>query len=225
MDDQEFVVFVSGRKDSGKDTLADLLVKEKGFVKFSFANYLKELVSEQYKIPLEYCHDQVKKESPLEQYPVNPQDESSKYLCGVLMVHFRDKEGKKPTEQELQLKAFDKFFWTPRALLILEGSTKRSVDPQYWVKKISDHVDQKRIVIPDWRYPNESIAVMTLKQFEKRKFVFVRVDSLKQDQQTQFDESETSLDQFSDFSLIVENSHDGIEKYHETIRENLYPLI
>ena len=38
------IIGITGKKGVGKDTLADYLVKEHGFVKLSFAKYLKEFL-------------------------------------------------------------------------------------------------------------------------------------------------------------------------------------
>lgn len=54
-------IFLSGFSGSGKDTVADLLVKDHGYVKYSFAEPIKETVSTNLSIPTAWCSDQDKK--------------------------------------------------------------------------------------------------------------------------------------------------------------------
>jgi dephospho-CoA kinase len=58
------IIALSGRKNTGKTTLANLLIK-KGFVKISFATALKEYVSKLYNWNLEDLYSQKGKESLL----------------------------------------------------------------------------------------------------------------------------------------------------------------
>jgi len=53
-------IFLSGFAGSGKDTVADQLVSM-GYVKYAFAQPIKESVSNVLSIPLEWCSDQEKK--------------------------------------------------------------------------------------------------------------------------------------------------------------------
>ena len=43
------IIGIVGNKNVGKDTLADYLVKEKGFIKYAFADPLKEGLKEDLK--------------------------------------------------------------------------------------------------------------------------------------------------------------------------------
>jgi hypothetical protein len=52
------VIMASGLISSGKDTLADLLVKFKGYKKFSLASVLKKFASEKYGFDENLCHTQ-----------------------------------------------------------------------------------------------------------------------------------------------------------------------
>lgn len=49
------VIGISGKKGSGKDTIADILVKEHNFYKFSFADHVKEVC----KVLFNFSHDQM----------------------------------------------------------------------------------------------------------------------------------------------------------------------
>lgn len=54
-------VFLSGFSGSGKDTVADILVKDFNYVKYAFAQPIKESVSTALSIPTAWCSDQEKK--------------------------------------------------------------------------------------------------------------------------------------------------------------------
>lgn len=55
------LVLLSGWSQSGKDSVAKILVESYDFQRFAFADPIKEDVAEEHSIPLEWCHDQKKK--------------------------------------------------------------------------------------------------------------------------------------------------------------------
>jgi hypothetical protein len=58
------VLLISGYIASGKDTIADFLVANKGYIKMSFADELKRLTSIKYSFNPELCYSHTGKESP-----------------------------------------------------------------------------------------------------------------------------------------------------------------
>ena len=54
-------IFLSGFSGSGKDTVADLIVHEFNYVKYTFAYPIKDSVSTALGIPTAWCSDQEKK--------------------------------------------------------------------------------------------------------------------------------------------------------------------
>lgn len=57
------IILVSGWSNAGKDTLADLFVENGDYIKLAYADTIKQNVSTQYNIPIEWCYDQEKKKS------------------------------------------------------------------------------------------------------------------------------------------------------------------
>lgn len=57
------LIALAGRKGSGKSTLSNYLVQNEGFEKISFADYLKDLISDAFLIDSKYLYDQILKES------------------------------------------------------------------------------------------------------------------------------------------------------------------
>lgn len=156
------VIAVSGFKGSGKDTVAAYLANEYNFERQAFADILKNMVSEQYDIPRSWCDDPVYKEWPLQQYPVDSKDKFTAVIHDLLKNEF--KEHWQQNEDEFIITKC----WTPRALCILEGSIKRSVNSNYWTQQVinninlcqevdrfTGHVLDINFVISDLRYRSE----------------------------------------------------------------------
>ena len=55
------LILLSGWSQSGKDSVAKILVESYDFQRFAFADPIKEDVAASHKIPVEWCHDQKKK--------------------------------------------------------------------------------------------------------------------------------------------------------------------
>lgn len=141
------VLALSGWKMSGKDTTADYLCAEYGFRKVSFAAKLKDMVANTYNVPREYLDSPTHKEMPLHNLPVIPSDKTTDRLQEMFRTELRNG------------------YWTPRALCILEGSVKRAVYSNYWVREaintiISDPVHN--YVITDMRYSTEADTMKML---------------------------------------------------------------
>lgn len=197
---------VSGWKTSGKDMVAEYLCREHGFQRVSFANPLKDSVAEQFGIPRESLDNTNLKERPILSMPVSPKDRFSLTLARFLVREFRNEKGEPPNitvadtsgliwESVEELNG--PLYWTPRALAILEGSSKRSTDPDYWVKqavqsmKLGEALGQDRFVISDLRYVNELNA---LNRAVPNSVIAVRIDRWE-DSPSQ-DPSERDLDSY-----------------------------
>jgi hypothetical protein len=210
------VVAISGWAKSGKDTSADYLISN-GYKRVAFADVLKEMVAEQYSIPLQYCHNQDLKEKPLEQYPVMPKDAFSLAISKLLFNEFRTIDGRKAAEPYIDPSGaflgsmYDKaggaivqLYWTPRALCILEGSIKRSVDSSYWVGRAIQKIDKAlqeghNVVISDLRYRSETDQ---LRQAFNKNLTTVRINRFDSTPST--DASENDLNN-SKFDVTIEN--------------------
>lgn len=141
MDTLPRVIALSGHRGSGKDTVGSHLAREYGYIPVSFAAPLKDMVSRIYNVPREYMDDRDKKEMPLYNMPVIPSDAFTTAVHGLLSDELRHG------------------FWTPRALCILEGSVKRSVNSSYWVRSVAERIlysPDERFVITDMRYKSEA---------------------------------------------------------------------
>lgn len=178
------LIALSGWKFSGKDTIANYLRNQYGFTRISFADRLKQEVSRQYRIPEELMHDPALKELGIPSYPAAPSDPFA-FAIHELLTEELKKTG----------------YWTPRALCILEGSVKRAVDPQYWVRQVLDIIDgvYQHWVITDMRYRSEAEQIRT--RFPEA--VLIRVNRFA-DIATN-DPSERNLDNYK-FDYVIDNS-------------------
>jgi hypothetical protein len=219
------VLAISGFAKSGKDTSAAYLV-DKGYRRIAFADILKDMVAEQYDLPIKYMHDQDLKEKPLEQYPVTPKDAFSLEMAKMLYKEFRTIEGYVPMEYHvdasgafigvLNMKPVQ-LYWTPRALCILEGSIKRSVNANYWVDKAIDKAyklikEGGKVIITDMRYRSEAAA---LQQAFGKELKTVRINRFDSSPST--DASERDLDKHN-FNVIIENKG-TLEELYEKLNQ------
>ena len=161
------VVALNAWKRSGKDCLADHMVANYGATRVSFADPLKDMVSEEFGIPRANFDDPSLKEATILSMPVEPKDKFSRNLCEFMFKEFRTARGSTPeffviesgtmVSESLDAEICEQLYWTPRALAILKGSTNRTVRSDYWVSKAIKAAEERGglIVISDMRYKSE----------------------------------------------------------------------
>jgi hypothetical protein len=206
------IVAVSGWKRSGKDTLCDYLTNH-GATRVSFADPLKDMVSEEYGIPRADLDDQSKKEAPILSLPVDPQDAFTRAITQLMVREFRTADGRAPEDFDFScnegllvndggIVIYEPLFWTPRALAIFKGSGNRSVDPDYWTRQAINKIWTSQdglVVIPDLRFKSE---VSQLKKVFGDDLTTVRINRFDRSPST--DASERDLDN-AEFNHIIEN--------------------
>jgi len=138
---------LSAFKGSGKDLLASYLVESFGAIRVSFADPLKDMASAEFGVDRDAFDDPDRKESPLLNFSVDPQDGFTKIVCEFMVKEFRTFDGKQPLGFEYVNGTFFgviqgelkpilvPLYHTPRSLAILKGSTNRVVRSNYWVQK------------------------------------------------------------------------------------------
>ena len=193
------IIALSGWRGAGKDTVADHLVRKHGYIQLSFASVLKQEVSRIYDIPEKWCSHPEYKNRPLEQYPVRGVD-----AWGI--------EIQRMLNQELR-----SGYWTPRALCILEGSGRRTVDPNYWVNEVAKQINDMPIyltkfVISDLRFQSEVAGLHRLIE-EKDKLEVWRVN--RQDDIDTQTPSERDMDKYK-FDVQLRN-HGSLKELYKQI--------
>lgn len=208
------VLGISGWKKSGKDTAADFLINNNGFKRIAFADPLKDQAAKTYGIDISCMYDQDKKELPIIDMMVVTEDAFSRNLLSFMYKEFRTGAGSIPKDlfidnegNFLEASTMMRLYWTSRAILIMEGSVKRSVDSSHWVVKASNmikdlHIESghDKFVIADLRYRSE------IKQLEHQfgdKFVSLRINRFWRSDSV--DPSERDLDGYP-FHYQIENT-------------------
>jgi hypothetical protein len=178
------LIALAGHKGSGKDTAALHLMAKYGYRPISLAYILKDKVADMYNIPRDWMDDRRLKEEPLLNYPAIPTDSFSATIHSLLKDEL--KSG----------------YWTPRALLILEGSVKRSVRANWWIERVLDTIrsSSSGYIITDMRYCNEANTLKLL--VPGTKCIRIHRDSVKLATQ---DPSERDLDYYP-FDAVIQNN-------------------
>lgn len=165
------MLLVSGFKGSGKDTVADWLVKHKGYKQLSFASALKDEVASSYGLPRENFYNQALKEVPFLALPALATDDTSRVITTHFLKELAFSDSSKPVGgfiidnkimgfKSIYSQSLELLYFTPRALLILHGALKRCVNPNHWVDVVMRQVKAgDKVVISDWRFKNELDAV------------------------------------------------------------------
>ena len=207
----KLIVAISAWKGSGKDTAADYLVANWGFKRIGFADPLKDNVAKEFGISRDTLDLPDLKEKPIFRMPVSPKDGFSRLIAEFMFKEFRFANGQSPEDFSydhdgtfLGVSGRDSgtLFWTPRALAILEGSTKRSANANHWVQKAAEKAeDGHAYVISDLRYKSEMKALSDSIGPDD-KLIFLRINRF--DTAMSQDPSERDLDDVM-FKHTIEN--------------------
>lgn len=150
------IVGLSGAKGSGKDSFANVLVQQYGFVRIGFADSLYDEVSKAYGISVEELGRRDLKEVP--QKRLSPSKCADPDFVRVLR-HVAEKSGG-PFDMSAPM--------SPRAVLQLWGTEyRRFQDPLYWLEQVRAKISRlpesvQGAVITDVRYQNEARLIHSL---------------------------------------------------------------
>lgn len=175
------IVMIAGKAGSGKDTLADYLVSNYNYEKISLADSLKHMVCKKYNLTKDH-------------------------------VYTREGKRKQVTVMDNGNK-----ITTVRNLLIKESYLKKEHNPDFWVDilldklfKINKTYKNKRIVIPDFRFPNEYSKLY--QYFSDIKTINI----YRTDHEMINDESENSLINFLfDYNFLNNTTKQDLYKQYE----------
>lgn len=196
------ILALAGKKKSGKDTIADFLVKDQGFIKLSLATPLKQLCMKVFGLNKDYFYNDKKK------------DEEFDYIINIDYHHLdqiRDiiiEEWGFPIDYETRERIEEfhgKEIRTPRQLMQTIGTDlirKHIRDDIFIVllleeiKKVNGHV-----VIADARLQNERETLMN---------IGANLCLVKRDVANTFDDhiSENDLGDEDEYDLVIDNNID-----------------
>jgi hypothetical protein len=236
--ERKICILISGRRGAGKDTAFEWL-QTRGFKRFAFADKLKDFTSLTYVVDRSWMDDPKFKEVPLLQYPVIAEDVEAAKRQMEIYCHFRTEKGVQPVKKKTENGDIDdderlkrvgnilcwegeQLYWTPRALLVLEGMTKRAVNPNFWVDFAARTAEGPLLCITDYRLPNEFYRVKTMLEAKGYLVIAIRIDS--NEKQTSFDSSETALDNWDGFYCRILNLKEGKNIFWDDLQLALFPL-
>lgn len=138
------IIGLTGEARSGKDTMADYLVSEYGFLKASFATALRMEVAEAFGVEVDLLEIDKDNYSPLMHI---------EKCTDMDFIHILDKH------RHLS----DNGMFSPRKILQLWGTElRRSQDSDYWVNPVRNRIlsdSSQSWVVSDMRFANEHIAL------------------------------------------------------------------
>lgn len=156
------LIGLSGPAGCGKDTVADYLVKQYGFVKFSFSDLLYKEVSDAFNVPVEELQDRRNKDRP------HPQLTARNCKSDWFHTHMRGEAGGLLPDWAAD-SAVDEYKFSPRWVLQHWGTEfRRHQDPEYWLKASDMWIDalasacrendepMPSLVNTSVRFPNEA---------------------------------------------------------------------
>lgn len=150
------IVCLSGAKRSGKDTSADVLVKQFNFEKFSLAQPIRELCSVVFEIPIEVFTDDHTKEKLFSQ----PIILNEAYLGHIIELVEKDWGFSVDEVAKVgMMKQLGVEFIHPRHILQIVGTEvlRNNIDTDIFLKLAQKRIDatNKNVVIADVRFSNE----------------------------------------------------------------------
>lgn len=196
------IISISGKKLVGKDTTADILVRNFGFKKVALADSLKQILSAGLRIKLEDFYDQSKKELPLTTWL----EESVLWSSHIDRI-IRELDKLYPLH-DYEKFAVDNFFrnrefGSLRDLMQKFGTEccRENIDDSIWLKILKSQIAncEQNYVCCDVRFPNERNFFRSL----NAKLWLIQRDNIKR---LDTHVSENQLGDLWDYHVIVPNN-------------------
>lgn len=205
------LIGVSGRARSGKNVFAEMLAEElykrtgEAYVMIAYADELKNMAQREFDLSWEQLWGDEKEREDKRYKKTLPCD---------LNIAADFCNGKRSLPQ----------YWTAREIMQSYGSFYRSINYNFWVKKLFKIVDEKEyknVIITDVRYPNEVNPIV------KRNGYHVRINRPTADKiHGTTHASETSLDTpyKVDFMVMNTGTLDDLRKLASDIASGITQL-
>lgn len=154
LDISPYIIGLHGLPGVGKDTIADYLCDNYGFIKKAFADPLYAEVSRAFSVRAEDLRNRDTKETQTMRL-------CFKRCADIRFVSAMRRHLRNETEEELMGKPR-----SPRQVLQWWGTElRRRSDPNYWINKMRGYIDNLpgtgRLVIPDVRFADEAGVVLS----------------------------------------------------------------
>lgn len=192
------IVAFTGEAGSGKDTCGEVLIKNHGFKKLSFAGPLKQLLSDTFNIPISSFEDRVLKDQLHESLLTLSTD-----ILNILLNNL-DKLHKVEYDKKTII---DKFAGTNiksiRQLMQLVGTevVRTHISGNYWIDLLQKKIEESdsNVVITDVRLNNEKAML------KKLKALIIRVKRPGYENKSSH-ASENEFGEDSEYAVVVQNN-------------------
>lgn len=217
------LIGIGGAKNVGKDTVATFFV-EQGFVRYAFADHIREASSEIFQIPITYFTDTNKKDCPFlrkkwfglvkQEYEVKLDYHTKKRLVSYFVSKYKTT---KILENMEVLK--NKSFKTPREIMkfigtrIIRDYIGKDFHIRYLFEQILSNGDQA-VVISDVRHRNERQAISEIGG----------INILVTRPGVSIDDDEGELGDPSEYDFIINNNKD-LRQLRNSIDEVLVKIL
>jgi hypothetical protein len=152
------LIGIDGDKGSGKDTLAEILVRQFGFTIVPFAKPMKDMLCEVFELDSRTLNDRVLKEAPFEV----PMELSRTHILRIIEDLLWRGISVTPEMQADCLTMVGLKLATPREMMqiVAHDMVREKINYDTWVNLwCKEQAKYDKVVAPDARYPNERDAI------------------------------------------------------------------
>lgn len=180
----DVIICMSGKAGSGKDTVADYLVKNHDFKRMAFADPLRDIVQLVFVMDKENVWDRKLRELPLKDFPNHATNDIVKWYYNEGFINFPNitkdelsvlKESYNWTGDMITSMSRDEMYWSVRKLLQFIGTEmfRNLINRDIWVKNFISRIEPgTNYVVTDARFINE---IECIKKHFGGKIMFIEV--------------------------------------------------
>lgn len=199
------LICLSGKSASGKDTIADVLVRDFKYVKVAFADGLRDLACFTFDMAPEIFTDRDKKESKF-LYPIRLDEEHISHMLNHIENTWAISVSKASKDKMLLLVGTE--MTTPRKLLQIVGTEviRDCIDDQFWIKALEHKIGNLAdVVITDARFSGE-------RNFAREKGALMCLVKRPSIQSNDSHRAENDLGNESEYNIIF-NNDDSLNRF------------
>lgn len=201
------ILGIGGGKGCGKDTVADILIKHYNYRKISWADPLKEMLSEALNIPLNEFYDRTKDD--IRAVEINAEE------AGKLLDLITESYGELENYTNLRLELQNTKYESLRDLMQRFGTEfgRRKIDPEIWIKLTKNRVNPGDLLIfPDVRFKGEFDAIKELGGFMMK--INRDLDNQDSHESENLDIPDSEFDFLVDNNACLSSLHSDIILFH-----------